>query len=613
MENKNNIYKAIVKYLDYFENLKGSLFSVDFLYNLDYEVVEGFDAGKYPSALLEEIDTAEGKIILPEGINKNYFYEVLVEDISSTEPFRRFKITSADSFTPACLLYNAKWIRKKDNLFISTNGIVQICKKLGYFIPIDKEEFCIYSRVLLDGENKFFAEDGIIKKYSVADFDFLESAAEIRKNSLYVMSQNVFDSIKTWFIDEIDFISKEKLKEWFIKSTEVDIDEITDAVNKINDEDLDAETFKIRVERCRRMFESFVFSKDDISWFFSRKKFRKQLDEYQRNKEHEIDAELDIEKKRRLGNIEAELGKKLEAAGQKLAEKEDLLKKREVELDASGTALENVKKEIEVQKKKLGAVSNEITHMENAKTMILETLKEAVRNQQPISSEKEENAEPLVKDIVFFERGKGIVELEDDNYRALFPSDLDKEQRKALAGILTHKASIIPDVSYAYTLANFVTNTYINIITVEHGWYHYEDFVKAGILDFYNSALTDKEHNYLLVLENINIVPIECAIKPLVDLLNGSRLNLPGAGEMAFPKNLRILATVLPSVSDEAFGIKLDEDSYSGFNFVETPKSRLSMPLDRIMNTAQRYYLNLESVTIDYSDDDNGYSNYKDY
>lgn len=613
MENKNNIYKAIVGYLKYYEDLKGILSRVMLLYNLDGEVVEAFEADKYPSALLEGSDSAGEKGILPKGVNKSDFYEVLVEDVNPKEPLKKFKITSVDSFTPACLLYNAKWIRKKDNLFISTNGIVQNCKKLGYFIPIDKEESFIYSRVILDGENKFFAEDGIIKKYRVENFDFLKSAAELRKNNLYVMSKAVFDSIETWLIEEIDFISKEKLKEWFVKSTEVDIEEISNAINKINDEGLDATTFKIRVERCRRMFESFAFSKDDISWFFSRKKFKKQLDDYQRNKEHEIDVELDIEKKRKFGNIEAELEEKLDLVRLKVVEKEDLLRKREVELNASEIDLENVKKEIEVQKQNLSVVSNEITHMENAKTLIVETLKETVKNQQPISFKREENVEPLVNDVVFFERGKGISELEDDNYRALFPSDLDKEQRKAFADILIHRASIIPDVSYAYTLANFVTNTYINIITVEHGWYHYEDFVKAGILDFYNSALTDKEHNYLLVLENINIVPIECAIKPFVDLLKGTRLNLPGAKELAFPKNLRILATVLPSASDEAYGIKLNEDSYSGFNFVETPRSRLSMALDRIMNTAQRYYVNLESVTIEDLDDDNGYSRYKDY
>lgn len=629
MEKKNNIYKAIVEPLGYSGKLKGDVFKVFALYNLDSDIVKDFNVDNSIGALLEKSDSLgeEGKP--SDGFNKGEYYEVLVEDTHPEEPLKIFKISSSSIFIPACLLCNARWISKKDNLFVSTNGVVQLCKKHGYFIPIDKEESYIYSRVILDDENKFCAENSIIKKYRVEDFDFLSSAAELKKNSLYVMSQAAFNSIETSLVEEIDFINKEELKDWFVKSTEVDIEEISDAINKINNEGLDEATFKIRTERCRKLFESFVFSKDDLSWFFSRKKFKKELDDYRSNRKKQIDGELDAEKQKRLEIIDVDFDEerkkqleiidvefkdKLDTASQKLAAKEDVLKTKEAELKEYETTLEKLKKELVVKEESVKKLSDEIDRMETSKNLIVETLKEVVRNQQTISSRKEEKIETAVNDIVFFERGNDIPEVDDDNYKTLFPSDLDKEQRKALADILSHKASIIPDISYAYTLANFITNTHLNIITVEHGWYHYEDFVKAGVLDFYNSALEDNEHNYLLVLENINIVPIECAFKPLIDLLSGARLNLPGATTLAFPKNLRILATVLPSASDDSFGMKLNEASYSGFHFVETPKSKLSMSLDWIMNTAsQRYYVDLTSVTINDKDDDNGYSNYKDY
>jgi len=616
VDNKSNIYKAIVGYLNYFDELKGSLFRVMALYSLDNEDVTEFDTDVYPGALLEDNDAVEEKGTLPDGVNKTDFYEVMVESTKSKKPLMRFRITSNSKFTPACLLYNAKWIRKKDNLFVSTKGIVQECKSLGCFFPVDKEESLIYSKVILGDKNSFLAEDGVIRKYKLDNLDFLNSAGEVRKN-IYVMSQAAFDSIEKSLIEEIDFIDEEELKEWFIKSTEADKEEISAAINKINNEGLDEEAFKIRVDRCRKMFESFAFSNDEISWFLSRKNFKKELEEYRSKKKHQIDADLAGEKQKKQKELETffdqELEKKLAGTKQELSEKEDLLRKRETELKNSQTALETVKKDLEEQKAGLKAVSDEIATMKTTKEMIVEALREEVKNQSSTSSKKEVSNDVHINDTVFFERGAGVPEVDDDNYRALFPSDFDRSQRSALADILSYRASIVPDVSYAYALAHFMSNTFIKVITVEHGWYHYKDFARAGVLDFYNEALADKENNYLLVLENINIVPIDCAFKPLVDLINGTRLNLPGAGKMAFPKNLRILATVLPSASDEAFGIKLDADSYSGFHFVETPKSRLSISLERIMNMTPRYYVNLASVETAETDGDNGYCNYKDY
>ncbi len=628
IDNKNNVYNAIVEPMGYSDKLKSNVFKVFALYNLDGEAVKDFDVVNSIGALLEESDSVGEEDKLPNGFNQGEYYEVLVEDTYPKEPLKTFKISSGSKFIPACLLCNAKWIRKKDNLFVSTNGVVQLCKKLGYFSPVDKEEAYIYSKVVLDDENKFCAEDGVIRKYKIENLDFLNSTGEIRKN-IYAMSQASFDSIEKSLVEEIDFIDKEKLKGWFIEATEVDKEVIAEAVNKINNEGLTEETSKIRIERCRKMFENFTFSKEDLSRFFSRKKFKKELDDYKNERKHQIDTELNSEKQRRLGNIDIDLDEerkrkleiinvefkeKYDAACQKLVEKEDVLKSKNAELNDCVATLDKVKKELVVKEESLKTLSDEIDRMETTKNMIVETLKEIVRNQQPASSRKEDDGDTYVNDMVFFERADNIAEVDDDNYKTLFPSDLDREQRKALADILSHKASIIPDISYAYTLANFMTNTHLNIITVEHGWYHYEDFVKAGVLDFYNNALADNEHNYLLVLENINIVPIECAFKPLIDLLHGARLNLPGATALAFPKNLRILATVLPSASEDAFGIKLNEDAYSGFHFVETPESKLSKPLDWIINTAsQRYYVNLKSVTIDDTEDDNGYSNYKDY
>ncbi len=361
IDNKNNVYNAIVEPMGYSDKLKSNVFKVFALYNLDGEAVKDFDVVNSIGALLEESDSVGEEDKLPNGFNQGEYYEVLVEDTYPKEPLKTFKISSGSKFIPACLLCNAKWIRKKDNLFVSTNGVVQLCKKLGYFSPVDKEEAYIYSKVVLDDENKFCAEDGVIRKYKIENLDFLNSTGEIRKN-IYAMSQASFDSIEKSLVEEIDFIDKEKLKGWFIEATEVDKEVIAEAVNKINNEGLTEETSKIRIERCRKMFENFTFSKEDLSRFFSRKKFKKELDDYKNERKHQIDTELNSEKQRRLGNIDIDLDEerkrkleiinvefkeKYDAACQKLVEKEDVLKSKNAELIDCVATLDKVKKEFE--------------------------------------------------------------------------------------------------------------------------------------------------------------------------------------------------------------------------------------------------------------------------
>ena len=613
MGNKKR-YKAIIRYIDYSEKLKGYIFKVCMLYSIDGEIVDEFKLEKTPIAVLKDLNPDQ-RSMLPEGVTTNYYFEVCVENVNK-DSLSSFDILPDSSFEQACILYNNSWIRKKDNLFVSTNGVVVTCKKLGWFIPFDKDESCMYSEITLGENDAFVSKDGTIRKFKLENLDILTYAYKREKN-VYVISKSIVDNVKKELVEEIDFIDKEKLKEWFIKSCDADQEELNNLLTKINNDILDEASFNIRLERCRKMFESFTFSKDDLSWFFNRKKFKKEIDDYKQYKRAEIDKEITEEKDKKLKElqdcVDSELKKKIEGVKQELDKKEKLIKEKETELTSLQCDLNSLRKDVEVTEGKLALLTDEVSSMETTKGMIIEALKEEIRSQQLIMSNDVDKIKDCLNDTRFFKRSSDVPEVEDDNYRVLFPSDFDKSQREALAEILVHKASVIPNVSYAYALAHFMSNTDLKIITVEHGWYHYQDFVEAGILEFYNRALADKENNYLLVLENINIVPIECALKPLLNLINGTRLDLPGAAEPAFPKNLRILATVLPSASDEDFGIKLNEYCYSGFNFVETPKSKLPLPLYRILNISPRRYVTLNSVEITGIDDDNGYSRYKDY
>ena len=614
---KKALYKAVIGYLDHYKELKGTLFRVLLLFTLDGKAVSEFDVTEHCSALLKDTDSAKSGILGDE-VSKKGYYEVLVEDINPKKPLTKFVISSSSSFNPAYVLYNSCWIRKnkKENLFISTKGIVKDCQSFDKFFPLDIEESCIYSEIYLGEDNNFIADDGVIRKYKLENLDFLNSACEADKN-IYVLSQSGLDSIKKKLVDEIDFIDKAQLKEWFVKASRVDQKVLTEALNSINDDGLEATAFKIRSERCRKLFESFSFSEEDISFFFGRKNLRKELNEYREKQQKQIDKELAAEKQKSLEAIashrDIEIEKKLADTKRELSDKEDILKTEEGKLTAVQSELASLEKDIEDKKNLLTTLENEVSSMKTTKCMIIEALKEEVRNQQPAVPDKNIDSDRNVDDVLYFESCSAAEEVEPEDCRLLFPKGKFGDQRDELAAILSYKASVIPDISYAYAVAHLLTNTYVKVITVEHGWYHYEDFVKAGILDFYNEALSDENRNYLLVLENINVVPIECSLKPIIDLIDGRRLNLPGSERKCFPKNLRILATVLPSAEEDDFGIKLNERVFEGFHFVETPTSRLSLFLNEIMEIEPRCYVDLKSLKIVDIVGDNGYSRYKDY
>lgn len=613
MENKK--FKAIVQYASYSKARKGFRFFVKNLYRLTYEPVKNFSTEDGPIALLADSSDG-GNATLPENVNEKDYYEVLVEDSNSRDPLKYFNILSRDDFTPACLIYDNKWIRKNKNLFVSTADVFNISKEWKKYIPFDKEELLTYSEVSFEDGN-FICEGGILKEYKLEDFDFLDYTFEVKRNKIYVLPYSCYERIQKKLVKEIDFIDKDQLKEWFIKAVQVDDEELADAIGKINDENLSKEAFAIRLERCKKLVEKFVFSAEDAFSFSRKKNIRRAIDEYSDKRKKQIDIEMAAEKQKSLEAIasyrDIEIEKKLADTKRELSDKEDILKIEEEKLTSVQTELASLEKDIEDKKNLLTTLENEVSSMKTTKSMIIEALKEEVRNQQPAVPEKDTSGDRNVNDMLSFGRSSDAEDIGPENYPLVFPNNKFGNQSGELACILIHKASVIPDISYAYAVAHLLTNTYVKVITVEHGWYHYEDFVKAGILDFYNEALSDENRNCLLVLENINVVPIECSLKPIIDLIDGRRLNLPGSGGKCFPKNLRILATVLPSAEEDDFGIKLNERVFRGFHFVETPTSRLSLPLGEVMKIEPRFYVDLKSLKIVDIVGDNGYSRYKDY
>lgn len=501
-------------------------------------------------------------------------------------------------------ILNKQWnSQNKNSLFVNNDGIGKIIEKYGSVVPVDKINARIYSPISLDKDGNLFAENGFITEYSIDDFSFIDNRVKADKD-IYVIPNQVYSMLEKQKIKDIDFINLEGLRKWLENTVRNyysadEMDKILESIGKNGDD----EVFNIRKERCKRFFS--LFAKSDLDYFVNRKEVKNVIDKERQKLREEMKVSLKKEEEKGLAQVETLVTQRKEALETKLKSNENDLENKRLELLAVEKKIIEYNEKVEEKKLMLTLLEEQTASLERQKEDISKA-KDSVLKDFSVAFEKLYS--PYLKDDVvkrpedesFFKTSSNAEEVDKDNLSSIFSTNkFDKVFKDELFSVLTHKASIIPNVSYAYAVAHFTGNTFLKIITVEHGWYHYEDFVQRGLLDFYNEALMDSDdNNYLLVLQNINIVPIECSLKPLIDVINGNRLTLPNAKENFFPQNLRILATILSSNDEDSFGIKLDDSSYKNFNYVFSPEDELPVPLDNLMQEKQKRYLFYSTVKM---------------
>lgn len=501
-------------------------------------------------------------------------------------------------------ILNKQWnSQNKNNLFINNDGIGKIIEKYGSVVPVDKTNSKIYSPISLDQDGNLFAENGSITEYSINDLSFLDNRVKADKD-IYVIPNHVYSMLEKQKIKDIDFIDLKGLREWLENTVRNyysadEMDKILESIGKNGDD----EVFNIRKERCKRLFS--LFAKSDLDYFVNKKEVKNEIDKERHKLRNEMNIRLKMEEEKGRTQVDASLANYEQNLKTKFKEQEKELENKQLELSAKEEEISKLNEKIEEKKLEHKLYEEQIVGLKQQKEDIRKA-KDSVLKDFSVAFEKlyspylSKGGAKIPEDESFFEISPNAEEIDEENLSSIFStSNFKTAFKNELFSVLTHKASIIPNISYAYAVAHFTGNTFLKIITVEHGWYHYEDFVQRGLLDFYNRALEDaSDNNYLLVLQNINIVPIECSLKPLIDVINGNRLTLPTAKEDFFPQNLRILATILPSNNEDSFGIKLDDSSYKNFNYVFSPEDELPVPLDALMQEKQKKYLYFSTVKM---------------
>ena len=97
-------------------------------------------------------------------------------------------------------------------------------------------------------------------------------------------------------------------------------------------------------------------------------------------------------------------------------------------------------------------------------------------------------------------------------------------------------------------------------------------------MDAFNEAAAEPSKNFILLLEGLNITQPECGLRPLLNFINNNAPLLDGF-DKPFPRNLTIMATLMPTNGDCPLGLKLDNNYFNDWFVIGTPTE----PEDKVM------------------------------
>jgi len=255
---------------------------------------------------------------------------------------------------------------------------------------------------------------------------------------------------------------------------------------------------------------------------------------------------------------------------------------------------DNLKKEIEIIEEKYSIKENNLLTSYEEKKFELEDALEKKRIKLNELTERYNSilfeAEGLPFKKLAEEEGYGFPNLLKKNLELDEIPEVLKNQLNKESVLFTRKACFIPSVSWAYFYAKAIRNSKLYLIHVEHDWLHYNDFMNNGLAAILNSCYENENSNHVLVLDALNLTQPECGLKPLLDVIAGYAIVIPGMGK-PFPENLKIFATILPFKGENSIGIQLDKESFAQWGTIARVEDKLPIaPSFLNTNTGKGYF-----------------------
>ena len=593
---------------------------------------QGYMVGESPKRVF-----GNEAVILVDNFFREKKYEELFEIIEKKEIVEtNVSITDSNQFSPNNRykidvneygikrinhLYNCKWITNTKNLFYEPEKrIINLLKQNKSIIPVDLESKKMFEAIsLIDGViQPSDLDSNELKSFDITVDDRFIPVAKSKDE--YYITEKAYKKLTNTQSVPVDLMGKNGLKKWLrelLLSSNKNESKIDALLNDLHyNTIIDDKIVQNRLKRCRMLFKETVLSKEDLQSFLDQPDWKKAIDDVKQNTlnlaREEAKAEVILERDKMMAQIDEELKHyrdssisarieeqeaQLEELQNKVKTSEQLLSSIEQTIDSKKTELEIVNSEIQTRSLSLNSLTENkvkiIEELEESKRSILANLRENLSNTNAVKETHNSFEEYFPDDPTSID-----LDEDEDEYK-IISTNWSVDLKRDIVSPLKSIASMIPNISYAYTLAHFAGSCHVKVITVEHGWYHFEDFINAGLLDFWNDALSSPDENYILVLQNINMIPILSALQPLVDIIAGIRISLPGAKMNEFPKNLRILGTILPTEGENALGLSLDEKSYGNFHFIGSPEDTLVFNLPKILSIIPKRHIKFSDFVLD--------------
>lgn len=211
------------------------------------------------------------------------------------------------------------------------------------------------------------------------------------------------------------------------------------------------------------------------------------------------------------------------------------------------------------------------------------------------------------------EDGYGFFNLLKKNLELDEIPEVVKNQLNKNSILFTNRACFVPSVSWAYLYAKAIRNSKLYNIHVEHDWLHYKDFMNNGIASVLASCYENEDVNHVLILDSLNLTQPECGLQPLLDVIAGYSLIIPGIGK-PFPKNLKVFATIQSYSDENRIGLPLNNDNFSSWGRIASVDDKLLIE-SNILECEENFgYFEPKDLSVksfnDNSDQvDNGYFN----
>jgi len=137
-----------------------------------------------------------------------------------------------------------------------------------------------------------------------------------------------------------------------------------------------------------------------------------------------------------------------------------------------------------------------------------------------------------------------------------------------------YKCILSDSIESILQIAKLSNNCKVLIQQVEPDWLKFECLFENGLKQIWESAHENLDMIHFLILEDINMASIECYGKPLIDIVEGIRLRLPGVNS-SMPKNLWIFGIPIADKQPHEFGLPLIKNTYEKWGFFPKQQSKI--------------------------------------